>query len=679
MNNFSWKARGWVFLAVLFLCLTWAWITGHVWEDFWITFRSSKNLIQGHGLVFNVGDKLHTFTSPLGVLLPAAASAVTGGNNDTAAIWVFRVLNSAAFAGAVLFLMALALRGNWSRVGVVLAAGMTALDAKSIDFTTNGMETGLLLCFISYTLWALYGVRTRKWAHLGLAWAGLMWTRPDSFLYIGFLAAGAWLFNDQRESGLTRRQWFAEFLRAGMLCTALYLPWFVWAWWYYGSPIPHTIVAKGAVTGPRSIWGALRSMIDLPKATWLGTSSLEGAFLPSYYQLGGWPSWLQWVARILAMVVAVQWLFPWRGVVRTASLAFLGMHVYLSYYPFFPFPWYLPGTAFLAAVVIGGAVSQIIEKTNPSPSLRLGWRRSVVMATSSAAAILLAIQVWTTWQMMRQMRVEQELSGNAIRRRTGEWLRANAKPTDTVLMEPLGYIGYFSGLKTYDLPGLSSRESVRALKAVKLGGVYVIDYLAPDWIVLRPWEAARHNAEGWQILNVRYNFVTEFDTTGELEKVDVYGKGYIQHDAHWKIYRRVEPAAYRLDVTNPQTIAKYPLQYKDFDGHFTRMLHAAGAMSFAVPDSAREFEIHYGLPSSSYTGAVATDGVGFHAWFVGEHDEVVQILDQRLEPATRSGDRGEKRLTYSLPPGRNREIVLACSPGPNNGMDWSCWSIPTFK
>lgn len=63
---------------VLGLCLGWAAVTSHVWEDFWITFRSSKNLAAGHGLVFNPGDRLHTFTSPLGVLLPAAASLAAG-------------------------------------------------------------------------------------------------------------------------------------------------------------------------------------------------------------------------------------------------------------------------------------------------------------------------------------------------------------------------------------------------------------------------------------------------------------------------------------------------------------------------------------------------------------------------------------------------------------------------
>jgi hypothetical protein len=51
--------------------------TQHAWEDYWITFRISRNFATGHGLVFTPGDKLHVFTSPLGVLLPACLSGIS--------------------------------------------------------------------------------------------------------------------------------------------------------------------------------------------------------------------------------------------------------------------------------------------------------------------------------------------------------------------------------------------------------------------------------------------------------------------------------------------------------------------------------------------------------------------------------------------------------------------------
>ena len=49
-----------VFGLVFLLALGWALVTSHVWEDYYITYRSSKNLATGHGLVFNHGERLHT-------------------------------------------------------------------------------------------------------------------------------------------------------------------------------------------------------------------------------------------------------------------------------------------------------------------------------------------------------------------------------------------------------------------------------------------------------------------------------------------------------------------------------------------------------------------------------------------------------------------------------------------
>ncbi len=345
----------------MLVALVWALATNHVWEDYYITYRSSRNLAVGNGLVFNPGDRLHTFTSPLGVLLPAAASYLTGTHSDAGAIWVFRVWSAAAFAGAALLILIVARRHQYGTLAAAVLVAMVALDAKSIDFTTNGMETGFLLLFIAYALWAMLACERRRWLHLGLAWGGLMWTRPDGFLYVGLLSAGVFFFNDPARTGLTRRQWLKLFLQAGAVCTVVYLPWLEWAWWYYGTPVPHTITAKGGVaTEAKTIGGVLRTLVSFPLTVWTGRTSLENTFLPSYFQIGGWPAAAVTAARGLAVFLAFQWVVPWwRTEVRVASFAYCGLHVYLSYFPFFPFPWYLPGTAILAAVTLGGMLAQL--------------------------------------------------------------------------------------------------------------------------------------------------------------------------------------------------------------------------------------------------------------------------------------------------------------------------------
>jgi len=70
-----------------------------------MTYRASQNLATAQGLTLSAGERgVHTFTSPLGVLLPALASVLTGNSSDNAALWIFRIFSSSAYAGAFLWL-----------------------------------------------------------------------------------------------------------------------------------------------------------------------------------------------------------------------------------------------------------------------------------------------------------------------------------------------------------------------------------------------------------------------------------------------------------------------------------------------------------------------------------------------------------------------------------------------
>src|SRR2546428_12329984 len=85
------------------VCVGFALFTGHIWEDYFITFRSSLNLATGHGLVFQPGERVHTFTSPLGTLLPALFALGDGGNGAVRGLWGLRI-GSALALGGVLWL-----------------------------------------------------------------------------------------------------------------------------------------------------------------------------------------------------------------------------------------------------------------------------------------------------------------------------------------------------------------------------------------------------------------------------------------------------------------------------------------------------------------------------------------------------------------------------------------------
>src|ERR1700756_5101902 len=92
-------------LMALAVPLAYSLYTNEIWEDFFITFRFSRNLCEGKGLVYNIGERVHGFTSPLGVLLPALTYWLTGKSSYVAALWAFRIISIAAFAGGCWWLI----------------------------------------------------------------------------------------------------------------------------------------------------------------------------------------------------------------------------------------------------------------------------------------------------------------------------------------------------------------------------------------------------------------------------------------------------------------------------------------------------------------------------------------------------------------------------------------------
>ncbi|MCW5548480.1 MAG: hypothetical protein KIT44_05905 [Opitutaceae bacterium] len=669
-----------LFLLPFIIAITFAFATQHVWEDYYITWRSSKNLATGHGLVYHPGEKLHTFTSPLGVLLPAAASLLTFNTSDAAALWLFRIWSAAGLGAATLLLWQLARRLAYARLAAVLIIGWLALDSKIIDFSINGMETAFLLLFLAWTLLAHFNRTADAWKHLGLAWAGLMWTRPDSFIYIGLISAGLWLFNDVQRSGRDRGQLFRLFLRAGLLTTAAYLPWLIFAWGYYGTPVPHTITAKSGFGDPHTVAGLVEAVLRLPAAMWTGSGSIHATFLPAYYQFGGWPEALVACARAIAAMTALLWILPFlRMETRASSFAFFGGHVYLSHYPYFPFPWYLPVTTLLAVFSWGGLLAQLLSASAKWEQLYPGSHRHRQVLGTSLVFVLavFAANAWLTWQSGRLFAAQQEIVEDGNRRKIGEWLRANSAPGDSVFMEPLGYIGYFSGLKTYDMPGLSSLEVVETRRRVGNGWEHVIAELKPRWLVLRPHEAEGLAKTRFDLLQTDYAFAREFSVADRLTGLTLCGLPYLQHDARFRVYeRQPENAQTRL----LQDESAFPISRMTLEGREVTFAHAPSALVRHLPRGATKLTVHFGFVPGAYTDpADHTDGAVFSVLLI-DGDKSQELASRLLDPFARPDDRGLQQFTVALPArGEGARLLLRASPHKTISKDWTCWSEVEFE
>jgi hypothetical protein len=461
-------------------------------------------------------------------LLPAFFALGGGESVEVRALWGLRVVSALALGGALWLAIRTFQRDGLPSIAVTAAGTAFLLDPKIVDFAMNGMETGLLVFFVTLT-WYAFASGARLWpCAIGLA--GLQWTRPDGLIFFGALA-GVWLIFEPRVMGRSWREKISTVTRAVVLGIVLYLPWFAFAWVYYGSPVPHTILAK---TQQHAIGDVAKLLVLYPWRLLLGETPLHDIFRPTYFFFGGWPESLAWFSRILTLGAALTWTWPRVAAAgRMASAAFFLGGFYVSYIP--PFPWYYPGWqsigwvtwAYLLHALWNGRVTQ-------------SWATAVpAAATRIAAALIVLLQAGLIGCVAWQMRAQQTLIENGHRREIGRWLENEAKPGDIVFLECLGYIGYYSKHKMLDFPGLSAPEVVNARRSGHHSFAKIIAALNPNWIVLRPSEEARVFGE-LPALRQSYRLVRTFDVKDDIDALSFLpGHGFLYFDAVFRVYGRI--------------------------------------------------------------------------------------------------------------------------------------------
>jgi hypothetical protein len=269
------------------------------------------------------------------------------------------------------------------------------------------------------------------------------------------------------------------------------------------------------------------------------TLTFDSVFMPAYAAtLGGyWPAGIRLAGRIIGMALSIAWVIPrLRTETKAASFTLLGSHFYLSYFTM-PFPWYLCLPALLAFVTLSGLLAQAF-----STARKIAPQATADVLKFCLVAVALTVVLgssWLTVQAAKQLKLQQAIIEDGNRREIGLWLHEHAPPGDTVLLEPLGYIGYFSGLKTYDVPGLSSREMVeveRRFGAWAWGAIAA--ELHPEWLVLRPNEIAEISETCPHLLDEQYLRAHEFNVLDRVARLPIYGRDYLEYDSVFIVFHR---------------------------------------------------------------------------------------------------------------------------------------------
>jgi len=109
-------------------------------DDPFITYRYAKNLVRGYGPVFNAGERVEGFTSPLHMLVSALLLLVVGQSHVLFAAKLFGIGCSLVAIGLVYSMISQLLR---SRLFSVAAALLLASNPWMVLSSVNGLETAM--------------------------------------------------------------------------------------------------------------------------------------------------------------------------------------------------------------------------------------------------------------------------------------------------------------------------------------------------------------------------------------------------------------------------------------------------------------------------------------------------------------------------------------------------------
>ncbi len=423
-------------LGLLVLARMFEWATlPYAAEDAYITFRYAENWARGLGPVYNAGERVYGFSSPLWTAWIALGALLHLPSLIWARCW------GIVFDAAALGLGARILEREASPASAWAFAFFYAVFPLFAANAVLGMETSLFVMLLLAAARTVADKNPLAGIPLGL----LALTRPE-----GILAATL--------VGL-RASW-----RARAIGLAVFgLPTLALAS-FFGSAVPQSVIAKAQTYGV---------------AKGLGFYWIEG-ILPAFLQRS-WPT----VGELQHVFPLAVLAFPalllglrdaWRRKGALLPVAMGGFSVLLGYLALGVayFSWYLVLPLATWALVVAAGLPQLVRH-------RLVW---------AALALYVATDSYYLTMLYRdRARVEGIQFGWV-----GKVLGEISGGRGSVLLEPIGHIGYWSRLQVVDEVGLVSPAVAR--RRTRGAGWYAdtVSQHEPDYLVVRTDQILKNEA-----------------------------------------------------------------------------------------------------------------------------------------------------------------------------------------
>lgn len=409
-------------------------------DDAYITMRHARNLVNGHGFVYNIGGPpVESYTNHLLFLLQALAIALR--LDVVVYTKTVGVISGLATLAGAMFLARDLMRWRGINPPLATMAALTGawLLADSPILATGaiaGLETALFTVLITWAVCLALRLMQQEGGMRLAALEGFFmgmatWTRPEGIAWVGGLVAAtlfiAWR---QRES---RRHLFV----AGGIALALWIALTVYRVVVFGHPQPNSYYVKMSGETLSRAMSGLQYLRDWAVLNWGGVLlTVAAAGLIVAPRAGTVPALIALLAVCGHLGVTV-----WEGGDWMPHLRLI-----------------CPATGVLAGVFSAGLGALIA---------RFAGRHGFITCVAAALIVCAAFHLGLQGELRRargevQVRVYGWADGHkALALWIAGWEKAReaeGKPPMTVAITDIGLVGYYSDVRVIDLAGLADPE-----------------------------------------------------------------------------------------------------------------------------------------------------------------------------------------------------------------------------
>ena len=266
--NGSVSTKKLLFFAAFFLIflriISYAWCS----DDAYHIYVMSANLLAGKGFTPTPGIRVNVSTCPLWAIIVTLGMLVW--NNPYAIGMILNLI----FSGTALFMLFRFIykKDDWFLVLSVVTA-VLCTSKTYLSYTTSGLENAQILMLGSFYLTVLFGneyFSKKELFKIALLEGLIAFTRMDCALIFALTSAYVFLFRYKKDEkdvvGFSLKK-LSEVVPIALLGLSPFILWELFSWFYYGSFVPNTALAKLNTGFPlgdyliRGVWYGFTSLV----------------------------------------------------------------------------------------------------------------------------------------------------------------------------------------------------------------------------------------------------------------------------------------------------------------------------------------------------------------------------------------------------------------------------------